>query len=78
VTATLIRRSLAVEGHPASLFDDLGGEPTLDELLVGVWEGLTAHSATACPACAGRMEPEYGPHSRPIGGRCRSCGSTLS
>jgi hypothetical protein len=61
-----------------SLFDDLGGEPTLDELLAGVWEGLAAHRAQSCPACGAEMAPLYGAHARPIGGRCGGCGTTLS
>jgi hypothetical protein len=56
----------------------LGGEPTLDELLTGVWEGLAAHHPAACPVCGEHMTPEYGVHARPIGGRCTSCNSTLS
>jgi hypothetical protein len=60
-----------------SLFDGLRGEPTLDQLIAGVWEGLTAHSAVACPVCDAEMTPEYGAHARPIGGRCRGCGTTL-
>ena len=62
----------------ASLFDDLGGEPTLDELLVGVWEGLAVHRPQPCPVCSGQMEPVYGAHARPLGGRCGSCGSKLA
>lgn len=66
-------------GEPApSLFDDLGGEPTLDELLSGAWEGLVAHQPVACPLCGGDMTPEYGAHARPIGGRCRSCDAHLA
>ena len=61
-----------------SLFDVVGGEPTLDELIVGVWEGLAAHRIVACPVCGEEMEPEYGAHARPIGGRCGGCGTTLS
>jgi len=61
-----------------SLFDAVGGEPTLDELIVGVWEGLAAHRIVACPVCEEEMEPEYGAHARPIGGRCRACGTTLN
>ena len=64
-------------GSSPSLFDDVGGEPTLDELLVGVWEGLAAHRVVSCPACGSEMRPEYGAHARPIGGRCRGCASTL-
>jgi hypothetical protein len=60
-----------------SLFDSLGGQPTLDELLVGVWEGLAAHGVMQCPVCRGEMDPQYGAHARPIGGRCSNCASTL-
>jgi hypothetical protein len=60
-----------------SLFDDVGGEPTLDEFLVGVWEGLAAHRVVSCPACGSEMAPEYGAHARPIGGRCGACHTTL-
>jgi len=64
----------AAEWSPPSLFDVVGGEPTLDELLAGVWEGLTARAAVPCPVCGEKMEPEYGAHTRPIGGRCSGCG----
>jgi hypothetical protein len=61
-----------------TLFDDLGGEPTLDDVLVDVWEGLTAHRVVCCPVCGEEMKPEYGAHALPIGGSCGSCGSTIS
>ncbi len=61
-----------------SLLDDLGGEPTLDALIAGVWEGLAAHRAVACPVCGGELGPHYGAHALPIGGRCRSCESSLA
>jgi hypothetical protein len=61
-----------------TLFDDLGGEPTLDDVLVDVWEGLTAHRVVSCPVCGEEMKPEYGAHALPIGGSCASCGSTIS
>jgi hypothetical protein len=67
----------AIEVSAPSLFKDLGGEPTLDQLLVGVWEGLAAHRVVRCLTCGGEMTPEYGVHARPIGGRCASCGTTL-
>jgi hypothetical protein len=57
---------------------DLGGEPTLDALVAGVWEGLAAHRSVGCPVCGEEMVPEYGAHARPIGGGCRSCGTRLS
>jgi hypothetical protein len=61
-----------------SLFDAVGGEPTLDEVIVGVWEGLAAHCVVECPVCRDEIGPEYGAHARPIGGRCAGCGSVLS
>jgi hypothetical protein len=61
-----------------SLFEAMGGEPTLEQLLASVWEGLTAHASVQCPVCSGEMEPDYGAHALPIGGRCASCGSSLS
>jgi hypothetical protein len=61
-----------------TLFEAAGGEPTLDELLVCAWEGLTAQRATECLVCGDDLEPVYGVHARPTLGRCRGCGSELS
>lgn len=47
-----------------TLLDRLGGEPTLDDELAGVWEGLAAHRRVECPVCRGEMEPDYGAHAR--------------
>jgi hypothetical protein len=57
---------------------DLGGEPTLDEQIAGVWEGLAARHPAPCPLCGGQMVPLYAAHSRPVGGRCQSCETTLT
>ena len=57
---------------------DLGGEPTLDALVSGVWEGLAAHKSVACPLCGHEMTPAYAAHARPIGGSCRDCGTRLT
>jgi hypothetical protein len=57
---------------------DLGGEPTLDALVSGAWEGLAAHTSVACPVCEEQMAPVYGAHALPIAGLCRSCGTQLS
>jgi hypothetical protein len=51
--------------------------PTLDDVVVGVWEGLSSHHAVTCPVCSGKMAPRYGSGARPVGGRCQRCGSTL-
>jgi hypothetical protein len=60
-----------------SLFDDGGGEPTLDELVSGVWQGLIAHQRVPCPWCGADMTPVYSAHARPTAGRCAGCETTL-
>ena len=50
---------------------------TLDDLIVGVWEGLSSHHTVTCPVCSGKMTPRYGSGARPVGGRCKRCASTL-
>ena len=67
-----------VTRRPQSIFDGAGGGPTLDDVVSGVWEELTAHAVVECPVCQGELAPVYGSHARPIGGRCRRCGTTLS
>jgi hypothetical protein len=57
---------------------DLGGEPTLDTLVSGVWEGLAAHRSATCPLCGGEMKPDDGVHALPIGGRCQGCDTHMS
>ena len=71
-------RTIRLDREPAPLFDGLGGEPTLDEVLAGAWEGLTAHSVVACVVCGDDMQPEYGAHSLPIWGKCIGCGTIFS
>ena len=68
----------ALATRTSSLFNVVGGEPTLDDMVAGVWEGLTAHATVPCPVCSADMRPEYGAHARPIGGRCTGCESRLS
>jgi hypothetical protein len=92
-TGLVDRRAPATTGRPTraarragrgeqvawpSLFETPGGEPTLDEVLSGVWEGLTAHQVVDCPVCGATMEPKYGAHALPIGGACGGCGAKLS
>jgi hypothetical protein len=55
------------------------GEATLDDLLSGAWEGLSAAgSSTACPVCGGALQPRWSAGAGVVGGRCRDCGSELS
>jgi hypothetical protein len=51
---------------------------TLEDLLSGAWEDLSAHRTATCPVCDGALEPRYGSGPSAVGGRCRDCGSDLS
>lgn len=62
--------------HDSTVQQD--GGPTLDDLLVGVWEGLAAHRTVACPACGEAMTPRYSAGPAPVGGRCGSCRTTIA
>jgi hypothetical protein len=61
-----------------SLWSEGGAGATLDDLLSGAWEGLTAPSSTACPVCSGELAPRWSAGAGVVGGRCRHCGSELS
>lgn len=66
----------AVEGGIAAGGGRLDGPLTLDEAIVGAWEGLAAEATIACPLCGGAMRP--GPGTADAhGGRCGDCGTTL-
>jgi len=51
---------------------------TLEELLFGAWEDLTAHRTATCPICDGAMEPRYGSGPSAVGGRCRDCRTDIA
>jgi hypothetical protein len=70
--------TMLLSARAPSLFDAVADEPTLDDLLVGVWEVLTAHAVVECPLCGDELRPEYGAHARPVGGRCAGCGTVMS
>jgi hypothetical protein len=68
-------RPVAPHAEPALERDrGVGERPTLADVVASAWEGLAAHVAVACPVCHGELEPR----AHGAGGRCRSCGSTLS
>jgi len=50
---------------------------TLDDVLGAAWDGLASHHSVTCPVCSGSMAPRYGSGAKPVGGRCKRCGSTL-
>ena len=79
--------TLLLTAHGPSLFDDLGGEPTLDDVLAGAWEGLTARAVVPCPVCGSEMQPLPGHPQptetrsidpQPVRGWCEDCGSRLT
>jgi hypothetical protein len=52
---------------------------TLDDVLSGAWEGLSAAAPfTACPVCQGELVPRWSAGAGVVGGRCADCGSELS
>jgi hypothetical protein len=55
-----------------------GSGETLDRLVVSSWERLVSRAAAPCLLCGGTMDPSFGAHATPVGGRCRDCGTTLA
>ena len=53
----------------------LGGGLTLDDAVVGAWEGLVARATVACPLCGGALRPHAAADAG--GGCCGDCGTTL-
>ena len=51
---------------------------TLEDLLSGAWEDLSAHRTARCPICDGAMEPRYGSGPSAVGGRCGDCSTELN
>ncbi len=56
--------------------DRIDGEPTLDDLMMDVWEELSVRRAVRCPVCEGEME-SVARASTGVAGQCRDCGSIL-
>jgi hypothetical protein len=66
--------SVAARGGPAAR------QRTLDELIVGAWEGLTARGITECPVCGGGMQLDRYEAARThrCVAACGNCGTELS
>lgn len=89
--AERVDRSLTLFGFAPEQRDvpaargSLGGGLTLDDAIVGAWEGLAAQAVVACPLCGGALRPAAqragAGGSRAgdpvVGGRCGDCGTTL-
>ena len=55
-----------------------GAGPTLDDVVSRAWEVLQVDLPAACPVCGGELIPRASAGAGVVGGRCQSCGSTLS
>jgi hypothetical protein len=57
-----------------------GSGPTLDDVISRAWEVLRVELPAACPVCGGELIPRVsaGAGAGVVGGRCASCGATLS
>jgi hypothetical protein len=79
--AERVDRSLPLFGSVSAeavepLRGGLGDGLTLDDAIVGVWEGLAAQAVVACPLCGGALQPRSARDA--AGGSCRDCGTTLA
>ncbi|MEJ7786872.1 MAG: hypothetical protein WKF96_18880 [Solirubrobacteraceae bacterium] len=63
--------------RPSLLFTSPREGRTLEDVLSGAWEELSAHRSATCPVCHGAMVPRYGSGPFAVGGRCQDCGSEL-
>ena len=77
--AERLRAEAAVVAAPTTspTAASVGGGPTLDELLVGAWEGLSAHRTVSCPVCSGAMVPRSTTGREAGAGHCGDCGTEL-
>jgi hypothetical protein len=71
--------AIAPMERPLPFLQDVAREGrTLEDLLSGAWEDLSAHRTATCPICDGAMVPRYGSGPSAVGGRCRDCRTVLS
>jgi hypothetical protein len=67
-------------GAPDTGQVDAHGGLTLDDLIVGVWEGLAVRATVQCPICAGPMASSSRERHRheTLAGACMSCGARIA
>ncbi|CAN5560373.1 hypothetical protein BH20ACT17_BH20ACT17_18750 [soil metagenome] len=68
---------IAVE-HPNLHFAARREGRTLEDVISGAWEDLTAHRTATCPICSAEMTPRYGSGASAVGGRCTRCSGELT
>ena len=69
---------LTIDDAPTVDDGPLDDGPTLDDVISRAWEVLRADVPAACPACGGELLPQSSHEGRVVGGRCDSCGVSLS
>lgn len=57
---------------------DTSGRLTLDDMITGVWEGLSLAGIGSCPACGGTMRLRRAARTDLSECACRDCGASLS
>ena len=81
-TAAAIAEPVATLAPPTATAIAIAEPPaatarTLEDLLLGAWDGLAAGGAIECPVCASAMTPRWSAGAGVVGGRCGGCGTTL-
>ena len=67
---TFLAHPPTAERSAPRLFEPAGGgEVSLEESILGVWEDLMTAARAECPVCGGRLHRDSG---------CESCGTELS
>jgi hypothetical protein len=74
LTRSPVIRQTDVQWRPQRPDRDPDPGPTLADVVARAWEVLGTELPAACPVCGGELVP----HPPAAGGRCESCGSTLS
>jgi hypothetical protein len=76
LTRSPVTRDTDHEWRPRRLPADNG--PTLEDVVARAWEVLGTELPACCPVCGGELIPLASANGDVAGGRCQSCGSTLS
>jgi len=67
----------APAGDAVAPLAELPHRATLEDVITATWGALLASHSAACPMCGDDLAPRYSAGARPVGGRCRSCGTEL-